>query len=225
MNRYMNKEANTAIADVDILIYVVEALKWTVLDEYVLNLIRQKVLPIILVINKMDKIRDRELILPYLKELSEKMNFREMIPLSALSRNSLKPLEQCIKLFLPTGIFQFPDNQLTDKSQRHFAAEFIREKLIKRLGAELPYTTTVTIDKFVEKEKIIHIDAIIWVASNGQKAIVIGQKGAGLKAIGEQARKDMERMFESKVFLRTWTKVKYKWIDNEAVIKQLGVDS
>lgn len=225
MNRYMNKEATNAIAGVDVLIYMVEALKWTALDQHVLNLISQKTIPVILVINKMDKIKDKESILPYLKGLSGKMNFKHMIPLSALSRNSLRPLEKCIKELLPAGTFQYPNDQVTDKSQRYFAAEFIREKLIKRLGEELPYSTTVTIDEFVEKEKIIHIDAIIWVASKGQKAIVIGQKGAGLKAVGEQARKDMERMFESKVFLRTWVKVKDKWMDDEIAIKQLGFNS
>ncbi|MCK5668071.1 MAG: GTPase Era, partial [Gammaproteobacteria bacterium] len=124
MNRYMNKEATNAIAGVDVLIYMVEALKWTALDEYVLDLIRQKTIPIILVINKMDKIKGKESILPYLKELSEKMNFKHIIPLSALSRNSLRPLEKCIKELLPTGTFQYPDDQVTDKSQRYFAAEF-----------------------------------------------------------------------------------------------------
>lgn len=225
MNRYMNKEATNALAGIDILIYVVEALKWTALDEHILRLIKDNTAPIILAINKMDKIKDKETMLPSLKELSGKMNFKEIIPISALSRKSLRPLEKSIKKLLPTGSFQYPDDQITDKSQRYFAAEFIREKLIKRLGEELPYTTTVTIDSFVEKEKIIHIDAIIWVASKGQKTIVIGQKGAGLKAVGEQARKDMERMFENKVFLRTWVKVKDKWMDNELAIKQLGFDS
>jgi GTP-binding protein Era len=225
MNRYMNKEATNALAGIDVLIYVIEALKWTALDEYILGLIKDNTAPIILAINKMDKIKDKETILPFLKELSGKMNFKEIIPVSALSRKSLRPLEKSIKELLPTGSFQYPDDQITDKSQRYFAAEFIREKLIKRLGEELPYTTTVTIDSFVEKEKIIHIDAIIWVASKGQKTIVIGQKGAGLKAVGEQARKDMERMFENKVFLRTWVKVKDKWMDNELAIKQLGFDS
>lgn len=225
MNRYMNKEATNALAGIDILIYVIEALKWTALDEHILRLIKDNTAPIILAINKMDKIKDKETMLPFLKELSGKMNFKEIIPISALSRKSLRPLEKSIKKLLPTGSFQYPDDQITDKSQRYFAAEFIREKLIKRLGEELPYTTTVTIDSFVEKEKIIHIDAIIWVASKGQKTIVIGQKGAGLKAVGEQARKDMERMFENKVFLRTWVKVKDKWMDNELAIKQLGFDS
>jgi len=225
MNRYMNKEATNALAGIDVLIYVVEALKWTALDEHILGLIKDNTAPIILAINKMDKIKDKETMLPFLKELSGKMNFKEIIPISALSRKSLRPLEKSIKKLLPTGSFQYPDDQITDKSQRYFAAEFIREKLIKRLGEELPYTTTVTIDSFVEKEKIIHIDAIIWVASKGQKTIVIGQKGAGLKAVGEQARKDMERMFENKVFLRTWVKVKDKWMDNELAIKQLGFDS
>ena len=225
MNRYMNKEAMNALAGIDVLIYVVEALKWTEIDEHILGLIKDNTAPVILAVNKMDKIKDKETMLPFLKELSGKMGFKEIIPVSALSRKSLRPLEKSIKELLPTGSFQFPDDQITDKSQRYFAAEFIREKLIKRLGEELPYTTTVTIDSFVEKEKIIHIDAIIWVASKGQKMIVIGQKGTGLKAVGEQARKDMERMFENKVFLRTWVKVKDKWMDNELAIKQLGFDS
>jgi len=225
MNRYMNKEATNALAGIDVLVYVVEALKWTALDEHILNLIKDNTDPVILAINKMDKIKDKETMLPFLKELSGKMSFKEIIPVSALSRKSLRPLEKSIKGLLPARPFQFPDDQITDKSQRYFAAEFIREKLIKRLGEELPYTTTVTIDSFVEKEKIIHIDAIIWVATKGQKTIVIGKKGAGLKAIGEQARKDMERMFENKVFLRTWVKVKDKWMDNELAIKQLGFDS
>ena len=225
MNRYMNKEATNALAGIDVLVFIVEALKWTELDEHILGLIKDKTAPVILAINKTDKIKDKETMLPFLKELSGKMSFREIIPVSALSRKSLKPLEESIKKILPAGTFQYPDDQITDKSQRYFAAEFIREKLIKRLGEELPYTTTVTIDSFVEKKKIIHIDAIIWVATKGQKTIVIGQKGAGLKAIGEQARKDMERMFENKVFLRTWVKVKDKWMDNELAIKQLGFDS
>jgi len=225
MNRYMNKEATNALAGIDVLVYVVEALKWTALDEHILNLIKDKTAPIILAVNKMDKVKDKEEMLPFLKKLSGKINFKEIIPISALSRKSLKSLEVSIKKLLPAGTFQYPEDQITDKSQRYFAAEFIREKLIKRLGEELPYTTTVTIDAFVEKENIIHIDAIIWVATKGQKTIVIGQKGAGLKAVGEQARKDMEHMFESKVFLRTWVKVKDKWMDNELAIKQLGFDS
>ena len=225
MNRYMNREATNALAGIDILVFMVAALKWTELDEYILGLIKDKTAPVILAVNKMDKIKDKETMLPFLKELAGKMSFQEIIPVSALSRKSLRPLEKSIKELLPTGTFQYPDDQITDKSQRYFAAEFIREKLIKRLGEELPYTTTVTIDSFVEKKKIIHIDAIIWVATKGQKTIVIGQKGAGLKAIGEQARKDMERMFENKVFLRTWVKVKDKWMDNELAIKQLGFDS
>jgi len=225
MNKYMNKEATNALAGIDVLVYVVEALKWNALDEHILGLIKNNIAPVILAINKMDKVKDKETMLPFLKELAGKMSFKEIIPVSALSRKSLRPLEKSIKELLPVGPFQYPDDQITDKSQRHFAAEFIREKLIKRLGDELPYTTTVTIDSFVEKENIIHIDAIIWVATKGQKTIVIGQKGAGLKAIGEQARKDMERMFENKVFLRTWVKVKDKWMDNELAIKQLGFDS
>ena len=225
INRYMNKEAINAIAGIDLLIYLVEALKWTALDEHVLKLVKNQTVPIILVVNKVDKVRKKESILPYLKEVSEKMNFREIIPVSALSRSSLKPLKHCIKKLLPEGPFQYPGDQVTDKTQRYFAAEFVREKLIKRLSDELPYSLTVTIDSFVEKEKIIYIDAIIWVATRGQKAIVVGEEGVGLKAVGTQARGDMERMFDRKVFLRTWVKIKDKWMDNELAIKQLGFDS
>lgn len=225
INRYMNKQAINALAGIDLLIYMVEALRWTSLDEYVLNLIKHSTFPVILAINKMDKIKDKESILSFLEKLSGKMNFKEIIPVSALSRKSIHPLEKCIKKLLPEGEFQYPVEQVTDKSQRYFAAEFIREKLTKRLGEELPYSTTVTIDSFVEKENIIHIDAIIWVANKGQKTIVIGQHDKGLKAVGIQARKDMEYMFERKVFLRTWVKVKDKWMDNELAIRQLGFDS
>ncbi len=225
INRYMNKEATNALTGVDILVHMIEILKWTALDEYILDLIKNKTTPVILTVNKIDKIKDKKIMLPFLKELSEKMNFKQIIPISALSKKDLKSLEQSIKELLPAGVFQYPDNQITDKPKRYFAAEFIREKLIKRLGKELPYTTTVTIDSFTEKEEIINIDAIIWVASKGQKTIVIGQKGAGLKAVGERARKDMERMFENKVFLRVWVKIKVKWVDSELDIKQLGFNS
>ena len=225
MNRYMNREATNALAGIDVLIYVVDVLQWTALDEYIINMIKDKTAPIILAVNKMDKVKNKKKLLPFLQEISEKNNFKEIIPISALSRKSLKPLKKSINILLPPGTFQYPDDQITDKSQRYFAAEFIREKLIKRLGEELPYTTTVTIDEFVEKEEIIHINAIIWVASKGQKTIVIGRNGTGLKEVGEQARKDMEHMFASKVFLRTWVKVKDKWMNNELAIKQLGFDS
>lgn len=225
INRYMNKEATNALSGMDILVFVVEALQWTILDAHVLNLIKDKTTPIILAINKMDKIKDKETILPFLKQLAMEMNFKEIIPVSALSKKSLKPLKQSIKKLLPVGAFQYAYDQITDKSKRYFAAEFIREKLIKRLSEELPYTTAVTIESFIEKQNIIHIDAIIWVSTKGQKTIVIGKKGAGLKAVGEQARKDMQRMFENKIFLRTWVKIKSKWMNNDLAMKQLGFDS
>lgn len=215
MGGHMSKEIKNAVAGVDLLMYMVEALKWTVLDDQILQLIKHQTVPVILVANKIDKIANKESILPYFKELSGKMDFRAIIPIFALSRKSLKPLEKCIKQLLPTGQFKFPDDYITDKPKHYFAAEFIREKLMRKLGAELPYNITVTIESFIEKEKIIHIDAVIWVKTKGQKLIIIGRKGNALKTVGERARHEMEHMFGNKVLLKTWVRVRNKYAGNK----------
>lgn len=224
MGKSMNKETKNAIAGIDLLIYMVEILKWTDLDEHLLKMIKYQTTPVILVINKIDRVKDKELMLPYLQKISEKKNFVAIIPVSALSRKSLLPLKKCIKNILPAREFQYDSDQITDKNKSYFAAEFIREKLIKRLGAELPYSTTVTIDSFSKKGNIFYIDAIVWVTKKNQKSIVIGKKGLVLKAIGGQARKEMEIMFNDRVWLNIWVKVKEKCGHDQLSIGQLGSD-
>lgn len=224
MDRYMNKEAANSIIGVDILLYMVEILKWTEPDRHALQLIKHTDVPVILVLNKMDKIKDNLPALPYVEALSKKMDFSEIIPVSALSGENLKLLEQHIKKRLPTKIFEYADYHITDKPMRYFAAEFIREKLIRGLGEELPYSTAVTIERFEEKQEVICINAVIWVATKGQKGIVIGRKGDKLKHIGKQARMEMEYMFGNKVFLRLWVKSRNKWMNREIFLKKLGFD-
>ena len=222
MNRYMNKQALNAITGIDVLIYLIEAMKWRIGDEYILQLVRQSGAIVILAVNKIDKIADKQLLLPFFKKLAEKMAFASVIPLCALEKNSSVELEKCVAQLLPARNFQFPKDQLTDRNEHYFAAEFLREKLIRRLGDELPYHIAVTIESFTKKNEILHINAVIWVANATQKAIVIGKNGGVLKVVGERARKEMEFLFGSKVFLQSWVKVKEKWMDNTEALKTLG---
>jgi GTPase len=223
-NRYMNKEAASALADVNVVIQVIEALIWTDIDGYVNDLAVNIKAPAVLVINKIDRIKRKEALLPFIKKISHERSFAEIIPLSARTGRNVDVLERHIIDLLPPGPPLFPVNQITDRNERFFAAEYIREKLTRRLRDELPYNISVTIDQFREQRGILNISATVWVASTGQKAIVIGREGEVLKKIGEQARKDMEGMFGNKVYLQTWVKIKEKWTTNKEFIRQLGYD-
>ncbi|MEO6697590.1 MAG: GTPase Era, partial [Gammaproteobacteria bacterium] len=163
-------------------------------------------------------------LLPFLQTLSGKMDFAHVIPLSARSGHGVAILEEKVRSLLPPGEACYPEDQVTDRSERFLAAELIREKLMQSLGQELPYAATVQIEKFSYQTTVLHIDAIIWVERAGQKAIVIGDGGKHLKEIGRQARLDMERQFEGKVFLQLWVKVKKDWSDNEQALANLGFD-
>ena len=208
----MNQEIKNAMAHIDLLIYMVEVLRWTTLDEKVLKLIKQQATaPVIVVVNKIDKIPNKSDMLDYLQQLSEKNNFAAIIPISALSDKSILPLKKCIKKMLPMQAFAYPGNQITDLSERYLVAECIREKLIKRLNAELPYNIAVIIESFTKQSSITVIKAIIWVTSRNQKTIVIGKKGINLKAVGQQARREIEHIIKHRVFLHLWVQVKEKW--------------
>jgi len=222
INRHMNREAINAIHDVDILIYMIEAMSWTDKDKHVLNLINSVEMPVILVLNKVDKIKNKQKLLPFIKKMEGKSKFTEIIPISAKTKDNISKLENFIQESLPVAPQLFPDDQITDRNEQFFAAEYIREKLTRKLGDELPYHLTVTIEYFKCEGNLVHISALIWVSSKGQKAIVIGKNGDILKQIGEQARIDMEKLFDKKVFLQTWVKVKEKWIDNIQALKQFG---
>lgn len=222
MNRYLNRTAVAALRDVDLVVFVVDRLVWNDEDEAVLEQLKLGKIPIILVVNKIDKLSDKTVLLAYLASLAKKASFAEIIPLSALRAGDVALLERAVLQRLPKESFLFPEGQLTDRSKRFLAAELIREKLTRRLGQELPYALTVEIEQFLSQEALLHIHGLIWVERESQKAIVIGRKGEVLKAVGEQARKDMERLFEAKVFLELWVKVKEGWSDDERALQRLG---
>jgi len=222
INRYMNRAASGSIVDVDIIVFVVDAMRWTDEDDFVLDKLKSVKVPVFLAVNKIDSVQDKQDLLPYLKLLAEKRNFHQIIPISAQSGEGVERLESEIELLLPLSQPFFPEDQITDRSERFLAAELIREKLVRSLTQELPYSTTVEIEKFSMENNIRHIHAVIWVEREGQKGIIIGKKGQQLKRIGELARKDMERAFEGKVFLQLWVKVRSGWSDDERALRSLG---
>lgn len=215
LNRHMNRSASAALNDVSLIVWLVEASKWTHDDDLVLEKLQHVTAPVILVINKIDRVADKNELLPLLQKLNDKREFAELIPLSAKNGTQVEKLEEIITHYLPENAFYYDEEQVTDRSEKFLASEFIREKLFRYLGQELPYAINVIIDKFQLKSKILHIDAIIWVEREGQKSIVIGKDGELLKKVGMAARHDIEEMTGHKVFLRLWVKVKENWSDDE----------
>jgi GTP-binding protein Era len=224
INRYMNRAASSAIRDVDLVVLVVDRTAWTEEDANVLAQIGRSGLPVILVVNKVDLLADKSGLLPHLQMLAGKADFAEILPVSALQRHNVDTLEAQILKFLPQSEYFFPEDQITDRSQRFLAAEIIREKIMRQLGDELPYAITVEIEEFAQEGEILHISAAIFVERKGQKKILIGDKGARLRSIGSDARRDMESLFDSKVMLRLWVKVKSGWSDDERALRSLGYD-
>lgn len=224
MNRYMNRAAASAIDEVDVLVFVVEGVRWDAHDQHVLDRLKSCHAPVILAVNKVDKVADKTTLLPHLKGLSDKMEFAHIIPVSARKGQNIQVLEEQVRALLPAAAPLYPEDQITDRSERFLAAELVREKLMRALGEELPYALTVEIERFSLQEGVLHIGAVIWVERAGQKAIVIGKGGARLKAIGKQARIDMEVAFEHKVFLQLWVRVKEGWSDDTRALVSLGYD-
>ncbi len=222
INRYMNRTAGAVLHDTDIVLFLVEGLRWSEEDEHVLQLLAGVRAPVILVVNKVDRITDKRDLLPHLQALGARREFAHVIPLSASAGDNVDALERRVLELLPQAPLLFPEDQVTDRSERFLAAELIREKLFRRLGQELPYGLTVEIEQFAERNEVAHISAVIWVGRPGHKAIVIGAHGAGLKEIGRQARLDMERQFERKVMLNLWVKVKEGWADDERALRSFG---
>lgn len=224
INRYMNRAAASAVRDVDLVVMVVDRTAWTAEDDMVLEQVRRSGLPAVLVINKVDLLEDKARLLPYLEEVALKHDFAAIVPLSALRSNNIEPLEQQILSVLPESEHFFPEDQITDRSQRFLAAEIVREKIMRQLGDELPYAVTVEIEEFAQDNDVLHISALILVERKGQKKILIGEKGARLRLIGSEARRDMEDLFDSRVMLRLWVKVKSGWSDDERALRSLGYD-
>jgi len=222
INRFMNRAASSSITDVDIIIFVLDRIQWTDEDANVLEKIKQVTVPVLLVVNKVDGLKEKDVLLPHLEMLSEKYAFTQIMPISAQTGEGVSQLEAAVTTLLPMAPPFFPEDQVTDRSERFMASEFVREKLVRSLSQELPYSTTVEIEKFSVENNVRHIHAIIWVERDGQKGIIIGKKGQQLKRIGELARKDMERAFEGKVFLQLWVKVRSGWADDERALRSLG---
>jgi GTP-binding protein Era len=203
---------------------MMDAARWHSEDEWVLKKLHGAAKPVILVVNKVDLIKDKAELLPIIDKLKDKFHFTHIVPISAMNKENTHHLEEEIAKLLPEGPQLFPEDQITDKSVRFQVAEMIREKLIQVTEEELPYTTTVEIEQFQPSEKLTEIAAIIWVERRGQKIIIIGKKGARLKKVGIQARREMEKLLNTKVFLRLWVKVKENWTDDERALRSLGYE-
>ncbi|WP_423062840.1 GTPase Era [Candidiatus Paracoxiella cheracis] len=222
INQYMNREARAALHDMDVILFVVDGEHWDEQDEWVLKQLQSTQSPVILVLNKIDQVKDRSKLLPYIEKVSQAFKFYKIIPVSAKTGEQVETLEKEITACLPESPFYFPPDQITDRSEQFMAQEIIREKLMRGLGQELPYALTVTIVALKKEEKIIRISAVIWVEKDSQKGIVIGKEGSRLKKIGQQSRLDMEKFFGQKVYLQLWVKVKSGWSDSERLLKELG---
>jgi GTP-binding protein Era len=222
INRVMNRSAASVISDVDVVIFVVDRFDWSNADEYVARHISNSAVPVIVALNKVDMIDDKTELLPHLEFLASKVNASALIPLSALKKTNLNELEEKIKSFIPEQPHIFPEDQITDRSERFLVAEIVREKITRQLGAEVPYQVTVEIERFRVDGKITFIDALILVERDGQKKIIIGAKGERIKKIGEQARADIESLLGCKVMLKTWVKIRSGWSDDERALRSLG---
>ncbi|WP_337245426.1 GTPase Era [Luteimonas sp. gir] len=222
MNRVMNRAARGALEGVDVALLVVVAGRWDEEDTLAFDALRNAGVPVVLVVNQIDRMKDKTALLPYLQQVVDGREFAGVVPLSALKRNGLQQLVSTVLPLLPEQPALYGEDEITDKSQRFLAGELVREQLMRQLGAELPYATTVEIESFTVDGAMLRIGAVIWVERDGQKAIVIGKGGTRLKDISTKARLQMERLFDAKVFLETWVRVRQGWSDDEAALKALG---
>ncbi len=222
MNRYLNRTATSVLAGVDLVVMLVDAGHWTDEDDMVLQRVHESRLPAMLVINKIDTLKQREDLLPLLASLTEKTGIETVVPVSARTGDNCDHLEQTILLALPEGENFYPEDQITDRPERFFAAELIREQITRRYHRELPYSTTVEIEEFDAQPRIYRIGAIVWVERQNQKAILVGKGGLALKETATEARKQLEAFFQTKVYLRLWVKVKKSWSADQASLTRLG---
>ncbi len=222
MNFYLNRTAHSALLDVDMVLFVVQAMAWTDEDELVLKTIADTGLPAIAVVNKVDLIEPKDKLLPFMELLSQRHAFSEIIPVSATSGDNAESLATAVLARLPEGEAIFPDDQISDRSERFFAAELLREQLIRRYHRELPYAVTVEIERFEEEAGRYRIGAVIWVEREGQRAILLGKNGQAMKETATAARKAMNDFFQTRVHLDVWIKVKKSWSSDEATLNRLG---
>ena len=227
MNRWMNRAARGALEGVDAALLVIEAGRWDDEDTLAFEALSEAGVPVVLVVNQVDRIKDKTKLLPFMAKISEGREFAAVHPVSALKRKGLEALVDNLLALLPEQPPLYAEDEITDKSERFLAGELVREQLMRQLGEELPYATTVEIERFAEDTTtkggdLLRIGAVVWVEREGQKLIVIGKGGERLREIGTRAREQMERLFGRKVFLETWVRVREGWSDDEAALRTLG---
>ena len=222
MNFYLNRTAHSALQDVDIVLFVVQAMAWTEEDERVLKAIKKADIPTIAAVNKVDLVSRKEELLPFMQDLAARHEFVEMVPVSAHDGDNVEALAEAVMKRLPAGEAIFPDDQISDRSERFFAAELLREQLIRRYHQELPYAVTVEIERFEEQDGRYNIGAVIWVERDSQRVILLGKGGLAMKETATAARKAMNDFFQTRVHLEVWIKVKKSWSSDQASMVQLG---
>ncbi|WP_341327503.1 GTPase Era [Methylotuvimicrobium sp. KM2] len=222
LNRYLNRTAETTLVGVEVIVWLIDGLSWQPYDDLIFKKLEQAGLPVILAVNKVDKIKDRDTLLAFFAEAQKRFAFEHIIPISALKKTNLQQLETLVMELLPERDLIYPEDQITDRPERFLTAEIIREKLTRRLGDELPYSLTVEIERYEENPEITKIYAVIWVERSSQKSIVIGKQGEMLKKIGSDARLDIEKLIDQKVYLQLWVKIKQGWSDNDRALRSLG---
>jgi GTP-binding protein Era len=223
LHRRLNRRATEAARDSDVALFVVEALRFGPEDHAVL----EKIPParrIVVAVNKIDLLKNDSLLIPFLDRLSKTRDFAALVPVSAKTGKNIPELLAALRAALPEGAAVYPPDQLTDRDERFFAAELLREKLFQEMGAELPYRCEVVVDSFKEEGRLRRIEATILVERDSQKPIVLGARGERLKRMASAARKDMEKLFGGKVYLGTWVKVRKAWTDDARVLRQLGYE-
>ncbi|WP_280554614.1 GTPase Era [Halomonas sp. 25-S5] len=224
INRFMNQAAVQALRDVNCVVFIIDRTRWSDEDQVVLQRLEHVEAPVVLAVNKVDRLQDKASLLPWLEQVGARRDFAAIVPISAKHGTNVPELEGEVAKHLPESVHYFPEDQITDKSQRFLAAELVREKVMRQLGDELPYQMTVEIEEFRDEGRVVHISALILVERAGQKKILIGENGERIKNIGREARLDMERVLGAKVMLNLWVKVKRGWSDDERALKSLGYD-
>jgi GTP-binding protein Era len=224
LNKAMNRTATAALEEADVVVLVLEALKWTAEDELALGRVARAGRAAIAAVNKVDRVRPRERLLPYLKELGERHPFLAIVPISALKSDNIEALRRTIAAHLPQGPVLYPDGELTDRGIEFRIAEMIREKLTLELNQEVPYGIAVEVERLAEEDGQLTVDAAIWVDREGQKPIVIGAKGERLKRVGRSARLQLNEILKQRLHLNLWVKVRENWADNARALKELGLE-
>ena len=223
LNQAMNRSVTQALAEVDLVLWLVEAMKFTPADQRILPLLpRDK--PVVLVVNRVDTVSNKADLLPFLQKMAQQFSFAEIVPLSAEQTKDAARLPAILKAYLPEGEPWFAEDDITDRSSRFLAAEIVREKVFRLTGDEIPYAVAVTIEQFEEAPGLFRIGAVVWVDREAHRPILLGHKGEHIKRIASEARQDMEKLFDRKVFLELWVKVKGGWADDARLIKQFGYE-